>query len=43
MIKQHKSEWYQKNKKKILEKQKQIIICECGSQIIKRDWLNIVK
>ena len=35
MIKQNKAEWYQKNKDNILEKQKELIICECCSQIRK--------
>jgi hypothetical protein len=32
-IKEKKNEWYLKNKEAILKKQKEIIICECGSQI----------
>ena len=31
-IKERKDEWYKKNKEKILEKQKNIFICECGSE-----------
>ena len=34
-IKIKKNEWYQKNKEQILQKQKQTIICECGSEIRK--------
>ena len=34
-IKENKNEWYQKNKETILQKQKEIIICECGSEICK--------
>ena len=34
-IQDYKSEWYQKNKNKILEKQKEMIICECGAEIRK--------
>lgn len=32
-VKEYKDSWYQKNKEKILEKQKQIFICECGSEV----------
>ena len=34
-IKENKNEWYQKNKETILQKQKEIMICECGSEIRK--------
>lgn len=34
-IKINKHEWYQKNKEQILQKQKQMIMCECGSEIRK--------
>jgi hypothetical protein len=34
-IKEKKNEWYQKNKEKILEKHKEMITCECGSEIRK--------
>ena len=32
-IKENQDEWYQKNKEKILERQKIMITCECGSEI----------
>jgi hypothetical protein len=34
-IKENKNEWYQKNKETILQKHKEIMICECGSEIRK--------
>jgi len=32
-IKQNKQDWYIKNKEKILQKQKEIFLCECGSEV----------
>ena len=32
-MKEYKDEWYQKNKEKILAKQKQMLVCECGAEI----------
>jgi hypothetical protein len=32
-VDKNKHEWYQKNKEKILESQKQVFMCECGSEI----------
>jgi hypothetical protein len=34
-IKNNKNEWYQKNKENILQKHKEIIICECSAEIRK--------
>lgn len=32
-IKNYKEDWYQKNKEKIFERQKQLFLCECGSEV----------
>jgi hypothetical protein len=32
-VKEYKDSWYLKNKEKILEKQKQTFVCECGSEV----------
>jgi hypothetical protein len=34
-ITNYKNEWYQKNKETILQKQKEMIVCECGANIRK--------
>ena len=31
-LKKKKKDWYEENKKKVLDKHKEIIICECGKE-----------